>query len=71
MSTTTIEYREVVNGKPGDLIDTITVPEHGQPEYATGKGRDLYESWETKAPGHAVDVLRDWSNGYVQTKATS
>ena len=71
MSTTKIEYRELVDGKPGDVLDTITVPQEGQPHYATGKARDLYESWEHQAPGHAVDILRDWSNGYAQTKAVS
>lgn len=66
-----IEYVRVdVNGKPGAVLDTVTLAEDGTVERATtGKARDLIAGLVLQfGPERAMEILRDWGNGYVLTR---
>ena len=57
------------DGKPGTVLDTVTLEDDGAITTDTGRGRDLVAGKVLQfGPQRAAEILRDWSNGYVLTR---
>lgn len=56
----------------GEILDTVTWDKGKEPQFDTGRSRELIEGW-LKAPGGSVLTalkLKSWSNGYISTQQT-
>lgn len=60
---------DLVSVATGAVLDTITGDRPGELEYATGRARGIVATIARRAPeGRLLEVMADWSNGYVQLR---
>jgi hypothetical protein len=57
------------SGKPGHVIDTVTLNDDGTLSSTTGKGLEICaDKIQQFGLERAKRILRDWGNGYVLTR---